>query len=161
MQIDQQLFQRKIKPLFSGAVFCAVATVNAAGRPHVTPIGSVVLTHPDRGWFFQKFTKNIPANAEHCEYATIMAVNDGKWFWLKSLLKGRFKAPPAMRLEVKLGALREATEAEAGKFQRRVSLFKHTRGHALMWRDMARVREFEIVDYKPVYIGQMTGQQFK
>ncbi|TDR20495.1 pyridoxamine 5'-phosphate oxidase family protein [Marinicella litoralis] len=159
MQINDQLFKTKIKPLFSQAVFVAVATVNQAGMPHVTPIGSVVLKDKNRGWFFQKFTKNIPQNAEHCEYATLMAVNDGKWFWLKSLIKGQFKQPPAMRLLVKLGDLRPATEAEAQKFKRRVSLFKHSKGHALMWQDMANIREFEIIEYKPIYIGQMTAKQ--
>ncbi len=161
MQIDDRLFNEKIRPLFSQAMFCSVSTVNAAGQPHVSPIGSVVLKDKNSGWFFQKFTKQIPANADHCEYATIMAVDAGRWFWLKALLRGQFISPPAMRLVVKLGQLREASEAEALKFKRRVSVFKYTKGHAMMWRDMANIREFEIVDYKPVYIGQMTGQQFK
>lgn len=160
MKITNAVYKNKVKPLFSQAVFCSVATVNQQGQPHVTPIGSVVLTDKNSGWFFQKFTKNIPQNADHCQYATIMAVNDGKWFWLKSLIKGQFNHPPAMRILVKLGQLRPATEAESQKFKRRVSVFKHTKGHAMMWQDMANIREFEIIDYKPVYIGQMTAQQF-
>jgi len=160
MQVTDQLFKQKIKPLFSHAVFCSVATVSAEGMPHVTPIGSVVLKDKSCGWFFQKFTKNIPLNAEHCEFATIMAVNDGKWFWLKSLFKGQFKNPPAMRMLVKLGSLRPASEAESQKFKRRVRLFKYTKGHTMMWQDMADIREFEIIEYKPIYIGQMTGKQF-
>ncbi|MGJ8662616.1 MAG: pyridoxamine 5'-phosphate oxidase family protein [Marinicella sp.] len=161
MKVDQTLFKQKIKPLYSQAIFCSVATVSPDGIPHVSPIGSVVLTDHTSGWFFQKFTRNIPLNTEQCEYASIMAVNDGKWFWLKALLKGQFKQPPAMRLLVKLGKLRPATEEEAQKFKRRVSLFKHTKGHAMMWQDMAQIREFEIIEYKPVFIGKMTHQQFK
>jgi len=160
MNINEKLFKEKIKPLFSQAVFCSIATVSVEGLPHVTPIGSVVLEDLNHGWFFQKFTKNIPLNAESCEMATIMAVNAGRWYWLKSLFKGRFHSPPAMRLVVKLGAVRPATEREAQKFQRRVGLFKHTKGHALLWRDMANIREFEIIEYKPIYIGQMTSHQF-
>jgi predicted pyridoxine 5'-phosphate oxidase superfamily flavin-nucleotide-binding protein len=160
MQVNDQLFREKVKPLFSQAVFCSVATVDDAGQPHVSPIGSVVLKDKASGWFFQKFTKSIPKNAQNCEYATIMAVNDGKWFWLKSLLKGGFKQPPAMRIKVKLGALRDATEAESAKFQRRVKPFKWTRGYAQMWQHMAQVREFEILEYKPVFIGKMTAEQF-
>lgn len=160
MEINNQLFNYKIKPLFSQAVFCAVATVNNEGYPHVTPIGSVVLKDKSSGWFFQKFTKNIPLNVAHCQYATIMAVNDGKWFWLKSLLSGQFKKPPAMRLLVKLGKLRPATEAESLKFKRRVNIFKRTKGYAMMWQDMAEIREFEIIKYKPVYIDKMTRHQF-
>ena len=161
MEINDHLFKKTIKPLFSQAVFCSLATVNAEGIPHVTPIGSVVLNNKNHGWFFQKFTKNIPKNIDHCPYATVMAVNDGKWFWLMSLLKGQFKSPPAMRLLVRLGELRPATVAEAQKFKRRVSLFKHTKGYAMMWQDMAQIREFDIIEYKPIYIGKMTRQQFK
>jgi hypothetical protein len=160
MKINDAVFKEKIKPLFSQSVFCSVATVNEHGVPHVTPIGSVILKDKNCGWFFQKFTKNIPKNTQHCQYATIMAVNDGRWFWLKSLLKGHFKSPPAMRLLVKMGALRPANEEEAQKFKRRVNLFKHTRGYAMIWQDMADIREFEIIEYKPVYIGEMTRQQF-
>ncbi len=161
MKITDQIFTDTVKPLFSGAVYCSVATINEQGQPHVTPIGSVVLNNKNQGWFFQKFTKNIPKNIDHCPYATIMAVNDGKWFWLKSLFKGQFTSPPAMRLLVKLGELRPATATEADKFKRRVSLFKHTKGYAMMWQDMAQIREFDIIEYKPIHIGKMTSQQFK
>jgi hypothetical protein len=160
MKMNEVLFKQKIKPLFSQAMHCSIATVNADGLPHVTPIGSVVLKNQGNGWFFQKFTKNIPKNAEHCEYATIMAVNNSKWYWLKSVLKGGFKTPPAMRLTVKLGNYRPATESETAKFQRRVGLFRRTKGYQMMWAGMSEIREFEIVDYKPVYVGKMTQQQF-
>ncbi len=160
MKVDELMFKEKIKPVFSQAMFCSVATVNAEGMPHVSPIGSVVLNNSQSGWFFQKFTKNIPLNAEHCEYATIMAVNSSRWFWLKSLLKGAFKQPPAMRILVKLGQVRPATEKEGGKFKRRVNIFKRTKGYDMMWKDMSHIREFEIIEYKPVFIGKMTKNQF-
>lgn len=159
MNIDQKLFKTKIKPLFARAPYCSIATVHADGTPHVTPIGSVVLKDLQSGWFFQKFTKRIPQNAETCETATIMAVNAGRWFWLKSLIKGRFQSPPAMRLVVKLGAVRSATQSEGERFKRRVKIFKGTRGHKMMWQDMSAIREFEIIEYKPVFIGQMTRAQ--
>lgn len=89
-----------------------------------------------------------------------MAVNDSKWFWFKSVLKGQFKKPPAMRLLVKLGTLRPATDSEAQKFKRKVNIFRHTKGYSKMWQDMAEIREFEILEYKPVFIGNMTQQQF-
>lgn len=161
MKIDEVMFKKKIKPVFSQAMYCAVATVNQEGLPHVTPIGSVVLNNSRSGWFFQKFTKNIPLNADHCEFATIMAVNSGRWFWLKSLLKGQFKKPPAMRILVKLGDVRPAKEVEATKFKNRVKLFRRTKGYDMMWKDMSHIREFEIIEYKPVFIGQMTQRQFK
>lgn len=161
MKINEQLFKQKIKPLFSQAMFCSVATVDPDGIPHVSPIGSVVLEDKNQGWFFQKFTKNIPINTIGSEYATIMAVNDNKWFWLKSILKGRFKQPPAMRILVRLGQLKPASEQQSKKFRRRVGLFKRTKGYRMMWQEMSDVREFEIIEYRPVYIGAMTAAQFK
>ncbi|MFK8010423.1 MAG: pyridoxamine 5'-phosphate oxidase family protein, partial [Marinicellaceae bacterium] len=86
MNITDKIYQQKIKPLFAQSTFCSVATVNDEGIPHVSPIGSIVLLNKDKGMFFEKFTKNVPKNTQKNSYATIMCVNDGKWFWLKSLL---------------------------------------------------------------------------
>ena len=83
MKITDELFKHKIKPLFAKAMFTSVATITEDGRPHVSPIGSVYLTSKDKGYYFEKFTKNIPKNSNHCNYATLMSVNVSKWFWLK------------------------------------------------------------------------------
>jgi uncharacterized pyridoxamine 5'-phosphate oxidase family protein len=160
MKITDEVFKNKIKPLFAKAMFTSVATATEEGRPHVSPIGSVFLLNKDKGFYFEKFTKSIPKNSKHTPYATLMSVNVSKWFWLKSLLKGQFKSPPAIRLLVKLGELREKSNHEASVFKRKVSLFKRTKGYDLMWKDMSLIREFEIVEYKPVFIGKMTKGQF-
>ncbi len=34
-------------------------------------------------------------------------------------------------------------------------------GQLMTWQDMAEIRAFEIIEYKPVFIGKMTNQQFK
>ncbi|MCF6300702.1 MAG: pyridoxamine 5'-phosphate oxidase family protein [Proteobacteria bacterium] len=160
MKMTDDLYKKKIKPLFAQAKFCSVATVNSKGMPHVSPIGSVVIVDKTRGYYFEKFTKNIPLNATTCEHACIMPVNSGSWFWLKSLIKGKFSKPPAIRLLVKLGNLREATETEGKVFKRKVNVFKKTKGYQLLWRDMSHIREFEIIEFKPVFIGKMTKSQF-
>jgi hypothetical protein len=160
MKITDEIYKNKIKPLFAKAMFTSVATVTEDGMPHVSPIGSVFLLNKDKGFYFEKFTKNISKNSQHTPYATLMSVNVSKWFWLKSLFKGQFKTPPAIRLLVKLGGLREGSDKEDITFKRKVSLFKRTKGYDLMWKDMSMIREFEIVDYKPVVIGKMTKEQF-
>lgn len=160
MKMTDEIYNNKIKPLFAKAMFTSVATVTEDGMPHVSPIGSVFLLNKDKGFYFEKFTKNIPKNNQNTPYATLMSVNVSKWFWLKSLLKGQFKTPPAIRLLVKLGELREESNQEASAFKRRVNIFKRTKGYDLMWKDMSLIREFEIVEYKPVYIGHMTKAQF-
>lgn len=160
MKITDKIYKNKIKPLFAKAMFTSVATVTEDGMPHVSPIGSVFLLNKDKGFYFEKFTKSIPKNSQHTPYATLMSVNVSKWFWFKSLFKGQFQTPPAIRLLVKLGELREGSDKEASTFKRKVSLFKRTKGYNLMWKDMSMIREFEIVDYKPVVIGKMTKEQF-
>ena len=160
MKITNKIFNSKIKPLFAQAMYCSVATVNHKGQPHISPIGSIVLLNKNKGLYFEKFTKSIPNNADSNPYATIMCVNDRKWFWLKSLIAGKFKKPPAIRLLVKLGKLRKESDQEGNIFKRKVKLFKKTKGYQMLWKDMSHIREFEIIEYKPVYIGQMTRDQF-
>jgi hypothetical protein len=161
MKINDDVFNKKIKPLFANAVFTSVATVNAENQPHVSPIGSVYMLNKNKGFYFEKFTKNIGKNATQNSLATLMSVNVGRWYWLKSLLTGQFKTPPAIRILVKLGELRDGTESEMKLFQRRVSLFKKTKGYDKLWKEMSMVREFTVIEYKPVYIGPMTKEQFQ
>lgn len=160
MEITDKIFNKKIKPMFAKSAFCSIATVNKDGFAHVTPIGSVILHSKTKGVFFEKFTKNIPMNIEQNIYATMMCVDDGQWFWLKSLITGHFKKPPAIRLVIKFGDLRKESNGEGGIFKRKVNLFKRTKGYKLLWSEMSEIREFEIIDYKPVFIGKMTSQQF-
>ncbi len=160
MKITEEIFQKKIKPLFAKSMFSSIATVNEKGHAHVSPIGSVVLLTKDHGVYFEKFTKNIPANIEQNDIVTIMSVNSGRWFWLKSLVKGQFNQPPAIRLVVKMGALKTAGAKEESIFKNKVAPFKWTKGYELLWKDMSMVREFEIIDYKPIFLGHMTSQQF-
>jgi len=161
MNITDEIYQQKIKPLFAQSTFCSVATVNDKGIPHVSPIGSIVLLNKTKGMFFEKFTKNVPKNTKNNSYATIMCVNDGKWFWLKSLIAGKFNKPPAIRLLVKMGKLRDCNEKEGSIFKNKVKLFKMTKGYKIMWKDMSQIREFEIIDYKPIFLSHMTSHQFK
>jgi hypothetical protein len=160
MKITEEIFQTKIKPLIAKSTYCSIATINEEGIAHVSPIGSVILKSKSRGVFFEKFTKSIPNNIKTNTKATIMCVNDGRWYWLKSLILGKFKSPPAIRMLVKFGNLRDEDNSEGSIFKRKVSLFKFTKGHKLLWSEMSQIREFEIIDYKPVYIGNMTKEQF-
>jgi hypothetical protein len=161
MKMTNKIFNTKIKPMFARAMYSSIATVNEKGIPHVSPIGSVFLVDKNKGYYFEKFTKNIPANLKNNNFATIMSVNDGKWFWLKSLIKGAFKRPPAIRIVVKLGQLRKPKGNEGVTFKKRVNIFRLTKGYNLLWKDMSHIREFEIIEYKPVYISKMTSIQFQ
>ena len=134
----------------------ALASVNADGTPHITPIGSLVLGKTGKGFYFERFTTNMPKNFETNNQVCVLAVNGSKWFWLKAILFGHFASPPAVRLLGEVGEKREATKAELALWHKRVGSLSFTKGYKEMWAGMSMVREITFTDVKPVYIGNMT-----
>lgn len=141
---------------FKSSFHYSIATVSENGEPHVSPIGSLILGRPGEGFYFEKFPSNLPRNLSNNNQVCVLAVNSGKWFWLKSLVAGKFSVPPAIRLYGEVGELREATEAELLLWQKRVKSVSFTKGHKLIWRDMSKVRDIRFTRVEPVKIGQMT-----
>lgn len=141
---------------FKSSFHCAIATVGENGEPHVTPIGSLILGRPGFGFYFEKFPKNLPRNLGVNSRVCVLAVNSARWFWLKSLIGGRFSNPPAVRLHGVAGELRKATEHETKLWQKRTMRVSFSKGHALMWRDMSMVREIQFTRVEPVHLGEMT-----
>ncbi len=148
--------KRIFRASFKSSFHFAVATVNRNGEPHVTPIGSLMLGEPGRGFYFEEFPINLKSNLQVNKHVCVLAVNSSRWFWLKSLLLGRFTAPPAVRLRGTVGETRDATETELSRWQRRVNSVRLSKGHALMWGRMSKVRDIEFTAIEPVYIGEMT-----
>jgi len=145
------------KESFKSSFHFAIATVTENGEPHVTPIGSLILGKPGHGYYFEKFPRHLPHNLGSNRQICVLAVNSSKWFWLKSLLRGEFKTLPAVRLHGVVGDLREATDTEIALWQKRVKSVSFSKGHALMWRNMSRVRDIEFTQVEPVRIGKMTS----
>ena len=54
------------------------------------------------------------------------------------------------------GKLRQATEDEILLWQKRVRRASFTRGHEMMWKNMAMVREIAFTGIEPVHMGDMT-----
>ena len=144
------------KASFRSSFHFSLATVDREGLPHVTPIGSLILGEPGEGIFFEEFTRRINGNTSQHSRVCVLAVNSGRWFWLRSLLGGRFKSMPAIRLYGSLGSARAATDTERELWQKRVRMLSFTRGHKIMWQDMGRVREIHFTHCKGVNIGPMT-----
>jgi hypothetical protein len=141
---------------FKSSFHYAVASVNENCEPHVTPIGSLMLGDPGHGFYFEKFPENLKSNLNDNKHICVLAVNSSKWFWFKSLFLGRFTEPPAVRLRGTVGEVRDATETELGRWQRRVRRVRYTKGHALIWAGMSKVRDIEFTGIEPVSIGEMT-----
>lgn len=148
--------KRLFRASFRSSFHYAIATVTKDGEPHVTPIGSLILGEPGRGFYFEKFPRHLTENLDVNRQVCVLAVNSSRWFWLRSLVGGRFASPPAVRLHGVAGELREATDTEMALWQRRVKRVRLTKGHALIWRGMSRVRDIEFTRIEPVNIGEMT-----
>lgn len=148
----KKLFRNTFKTSFH----YAIASVTENGEPRVTPIGSLILGEAGRGIYFEEFTSGLPANYQTSKQVCVLAVNSGKWFWIRSLIVGRFAAPPAVRLHGTVGKLRDATEQERALWQKRVKSLSFSKGHKMMWASMKRVREIEFTKIEPVYMGAMT-----
>jgi len=152
------IVKRVFKKSFTSSFHYSIATVDGNGKPHVTPIGSLILGKPGHAIYFEEFTSKLPENLKTNKQVCILAVNSSKWFWLKSLIKGKFSEPPALRLQGEAGILREATECEVRLWHKRVKSVCFTKGHKMIWKHMGMVREISFSKIKPVHIGSMTDK---
>jgi hypothetical protein len=141
---------------FASSLHFAVATVRPDGAPHVTPISSILLLGPGRGVYFEEFTAHTPRHLARDQRISVLAVNTSKWFWLRALLRGRFPAPPAVRLSGVAGERRPATDRELALWRRRVRRVRRTRGYGLLWSEMRTVRELHFDAWEPIVMGAMT-----
>lgn len=145
-----------IRHLFARARYASIATVDPEGRPHVTPIGSLVLDRaPGRGFWFEIFTRSMPGHLERDARLCAMAVDTRLSFWSRALLAGRFPTAPGIRLVGVAGARREPTEQEVEWFQRRVRPVRWTRGHDLLWKEFRWGREVAFEEVLPIRLGKM------
>jgi len=156
MRADWQAIKRLFRSSFSSSFHYAIATVTENGEPHITPIGSLVLGEPCRGFYFEEFPRRLPLNLANKNQVCVLAVNSSRWFWLTALVRGRFTSIPAIRLHGRAGDLRDATDEERTLWQKRVKRLRLTKGYDLMWRNMRSVREIEFTRVEPVNLGAMT-----
>ncbi|MCC6279125.1 MAG: pyridoxamine 5'-phosphate oxidase family protein [Saprospiraceae bacterium] len=127
---------------FATNLHVSIATVDTDGQPHVTPIGSFFLNRDGfSGFYFEIFTRNIPKNAATNPKVCIMAVNSGRWYWLKSLVFGKFATPPMTKIYGTLGERRPATPAEIERGNRRLGRMKTLPGGKKLFGNMGFIRE--------------------
>jgi hypothetical protein len=147
-------FNRSVKSSFH----VSIASVNSEGQPIVTPIGSLFLNKELRGFYFEKYTSNLPLNAKQNKNICVLAVNSNLWFWVRSLIKVKFINDPAVKLYGVLGEKRKASEIELSRLKKRTKLFKISKkGYDYLWGDMCYVREVEFTKAEKIKLGKMTG----
>ena len=134
----------------------AIASVNKKNLPNVTPIGSLFLNRDQSGFYFEKYPKTLPDNAEYNKNICILGVNSNMWFWLRSLFKGKFNSFPAVKLNGELGERRKATENEIKRLKRRMKTTRILKGNSYLWGNMHFVRDIKFTDTKITQLGKMT-----
>ena len=153
---DVEQHWSKICDLMNKCFFCAIATVNEDGSPHITPIGSVILREDCTGYFIQAFTVKMLKNLERDPRVCILSVNASFLFWVLALLMGYFPTPPAVRLRGVVGAKREGTKEQLGAFRQQVRFARVLKGYDLLWGNLKYIRDIRFESFEPVQLGTMT-----
>jgi len=152
---DWQLIRRIFESGVGSSKHCAIASVDEQDRPHVTPIGFVFLRDDATAFYFEQYSKALPANFKHNRHVCLMAVNSSLAFWLRSLLRGKFLSHPGIRLHGEAGELRAATPSELAQLRERIGAARWLRGSALIWAGLATVRDIKIIGAEAVRYPQM------
>ena len=148
--------KRVVRRTIRTSLHCSIASTNPDGSPHVTPIGSLLLTDKGSALYFDVLNSRLAANLEREPRVAIIAVDSGKRLWLPALLRSRFASPPGMRLIGSVGPPRESTQEEAGRFQRAVGPLLRTPGGKALWGSLPTVRDVTVERIQNLNLGPMT-----
>lgn len=153
---DWQKIRRHFSRSFTTNLHVSVATADADGQPNVTPIGSLFLHRGDfSGFYFEIFTTGIAKNAKTNRRVCIMAVNSGRWYWIKSLLAGKFSEPPMMKIYGEIGERRAARPEEIERANRRLGWMKALPGGKKLFGRLDFVREIRFDGFELVKLAAM------
>lgn len=153
---EWQKIRAHFRRSFASNLHVSIATVDAGGQPNVTPIGSFFLNRDDfSGFYFEIFTRHIPENAQTNRRVCVMAVNSRRWFWIKSLLYGKFSEPPMIKIYGELGERRPARPDEIQRANRRLGWMKTLPGGKKLFGNLGFVREIRFDQFEVVKLGGM------
>jgi hypothetical protein len=132
------------------SLHCAIASVVSDGAPRITPVGTVFLRDDRTGFYFDQYTSALARNIDADPRVCLMAVDTGRVFWLRSLVTGRFIAPPAVRLFGAASPLRAATRSELEQVRGSVRTARWLKGGKMLWSDFSQVRDVTFTGFRPV-----------
>jgi hypothetical protein len=133
-------------------IFCSAAVVEN-DEIRQFPIGSLSIGPEGISTYFEMFARPV----QEGQTITFMAVDTSPFFWLVSLLKGRFLHPPAIRLTGVIGPTHQGTSEEVSRFRRRIGLLLKTPGGQKLWGfSTATSREVHFTKASVVKLGSMT-----
>jgi len=130
--------------------YCAFSTVNEDGTPRVAPYTSLILGENKQGFYFDELSIHTSSNLERDQKVCVLIVKNNKWFWIKTVIFGRFDHPPGIRLMGSVGKKREATEQEINSFKKPLKRLKLFKGYEPIWGFMKYGREIYFDAFEPV-----------
>ncbi len=129
---------------------CAVASVDMAHRPHITPGVTVFLRDDHTGFYVDHFPKAQSRHLDLHPQVCLMALDTGAWFWLRALLFGRFAVPSGVRVYGTVGPLRPLTPADRAAVEGRMrSPWWSLRVRPLR-ADLTQVRDIRFTSFRRV-----------
>ncbi len=156
IKTEWSIIRKQFNKSFSQNLFIPIASVDSDNNPTITPIGSLFLNDNQTGLYFEKYPTKLPLHAKTNQSICALAVNSSKWFWLKSLFKGKFKTNPAIKLYGHLKERRQATEKEIDRLNRRMKATNGLKGNTYLWKKMDYVREITFTKVETIKLGKMT-----
>lgn len=156
LKAEWNLIRKHFNKSFSRNLFISIASVDVNNNPTVTPIGSLFLNKNQTGFYFEKYPTKLPLNAKTNCNICALAVNNSKWFWVKSLYLGKFKSNPGIKLYGQLGEQRKATDYEISRLNKRMKATKGLKGNSYLWQKMEHVRDITFTKVETINLGKMT-----
>ncbi len=130
--------------------YCAFSTVNEDGSPRIAPYTSLILGNNKQGFYFDELSNHTSSNLERDQSVCVLIVKNIKWFWIKTVIFGRFDHPPGVRLIGKVGKKRQATEKEIAAFKSPLKALRFFKGYEPIWGFMKHGREIYFDTFEPV-----------
>ena len=158
IKTDWHKIRKHFNKSFASNFYVSIASVDSENNPTVTPIGSLFLNDNQTGFYFEKFPSKLPEHAKSNPKVCLLGVNSGRIFWIKALFKEKFADFPAMKLYGELGEIREATEKETKRLNRRMKATNGLKGNTYLWKKMEFVREIKFTKAEKINLGKMTAE---
>lgn len=132
-----------------------IGSINSAGQPNVTPIGSLLLKDDLSGYYFDLFTKELSDNLDQNNNVCVLYVNTGILFWFKSLCTNDYSKPPGIKLIGSAGNRRKASAEEIEYFRTKTKALKMLKGYHTIFGNLSYVRDIKFTDYFMLNTGKM------
>lgn len=139
--------------------FCIFATINDDGSPRMAPYSSLILGENSKGFYFDHFSQHMTKNMDRDGKICVLLLNNSKWFWIKTVLFGRFDHAPGIRLMGTVGKRRDATREEIEAFKKPLRKLKPFKGYNPLWGVMEQGRDIFFESFETVKCGPMKYMQ--